>query len=121
MSLFATTQKLIEETLFYWTKEWVPELAASKGWDHPEQTELNYVSLPVGDHKPCTNGTVHPANQIMRLVPTYNTNQIKPRRNCSNMVSGFDHSMKKGFSKTCLCTPLTVAILASTTKTSVAF
>ncbi|KAH7386342.1 hypothetical protein BKA64DRAFT_680737 [Cadophora sp. MPI-SDFR-AT-0126] len=42
MSLFATTQKLVEETLFYWTKEWVPEVLASKKWEHPEQTELNY-------------------------------------------------------------------------------
>ena len=77
MPLFATTQKLIEETLFYWTKEWVPELAASKGWDHPEQTELNYVSLPIDDQQPGMNDTVHVADQAMRLVLTTNTNQVK--------------------------------------------
>ncbi|KAK0111506.1 hypothetical protein ONS95_001861 [Cadophora gregata] len=42
MSLFATTQKLVEETLFYWTKEWVPQVLTNMKWQQPEQTELNY-------------------------------------------------------------------------------
>lgn len=34
-------QKLAEEGMFYWAKEWAPRLLEMEGWESPEAGELN--------------------------------------------------------------------------------
>ncbi len=39
-------QRLMEESLFYWAKKWVPALLEREGWETPEAGELNrYLTL----------------------------------------------------------------------------
>jgi hypothetical protein len=39
-------QKLMEEAMFHWAKEWAPKLLEREGWESPEAGELNqYLSI----------------------------------------------------------------------------
>ncbi|KAH7317746.1 hypothetical protein BKA65DRAFT_570220 [Rhexocercosporidium sp. MPI-PUGE-AT-0058] len=42
LSLNSNVQELLERTVFYWTKQWIPEVLKKKGWKEPEQLELTY-------------------------------------------------------------------------------
>jgi hypothetical protein len=45
--ILCTTQRVLEETLFYWTKRWYPTLLAKRRWQTPEALELQrYGNLP---------------------------------------------------------------------------
>ncbi|CZS96826.1 uncharacterized protein RAG0_06008 [Rhynchosporium agropyri] len=40
-ALLNTTQKLLEEVLFNWTKRWVPSVLEAMRWEYPESAEFN--------------------------------------------------------------------------------
>jgi hypothetical protein len=45
-SILCAMQRLMEESLFYWAKKWVPALLEREGWETPEAGELNrYLTL----------------------------------------------------------------------------
>jgi hypothetical protein len=45
-SILCTMQKLMEEAMFHWAKEWAPKLLEREGWESPEAGELNqYLSI----------------------------------------------------------------------------